>query len=164
MAGVVGAVVPIETSATTVTSDAAVTRPSTFTVTRATLVALPYVAAVTPETAMVGFGYIPARDPPAVPEGGKDVGAPVIFPHATSLILASVTASIASAPVVPFRGQIVGWGWVPARSPPAAPDGGKLVGAPVTLLQATSLIFAFVTARSAREPVTTFSSPIVGLG
>src|SRR5215470_11940764 len=77
------------------------------------------------------------------------VGAPVILPHATEVTLTSVTAPSASAPVVTLSGPMVGAGYVPVRSPEAAPEGGKLAGAPVTFDHATSEISALPTAPAA---------------
>src|SRR5215475_9149621 len=76
------------TSCTTVT---AVTRPSALSVSVSPCRASPYVPAVT-IVDKVGFGYVPANDPPAAPEGGKLAGAPVTFVHATSEISAFPTA------------------------------------------------------------------------
>src|SRR5262249_45755077 len=83
-------------------------------------------ASVTFNAPTVGFGYVPVRSPPAVPEGGRLAGAPVTFAHATSLIFAFVTASAA----------IVGPGYVPVRSPDATPLGGRLVGNAIATLEA----------------------------
>ncbi|GBD04583.1 hypothetical protein HRbin20_00148 [bacterium HR20] len=57
-------------------------------------------ALVTASLAIVGFGYVPVKSPPAAPVGGKLDGAPVIFDHDTSLTFASVTAPSASLAVV----------------------------------------------------------------
>src|SRR5215472_7451625 len=73
-------------------------------------------ALVTLPIPIVGVGYAPAKSPPAAPLGG----------HVYVALMA-------------------GFGYVPVRSPPAAPLGGNAVGAPVTLVQATLVIFASVT-------------------
>ncbi|GBD04584.1 hypothetical protein HRbin20_00149 [bacterium HR20] len=56
-------------------------------------------ALVTASLAIAGFGYVPVKSPPALPVGGKLVGAPVIFDHETSLTFASVTEPSASSAV-----------------------------------------------------------------
>src|SRR4029434_5041309 len=90
-------------------------------------------ASVTLRAPMVGPGYVPERSPEAAPLGGSAVGAPVILPHATSVTLASVTAPAASSGVPTASALISGWGYVPARSPPAGPVGG----APLPLVHAS---------------------------
>src|SRR5207253_1325509 len=89
--------------------------------------------------AIVGFGYVPASDPPAAPFGGRlvnDRSAVVIVPStmlpvATEFGAMSISATDASAicedPTTPAA--IVGFGYVPASDPPAAPLGGRLVNA-----------------------------------
>ena len=89
------------------------------------------------EVAMFGFGYVPASAPPAGPEGGSVVG---ITPGAMSLAVidpsrilaeftelsasfAVVTAPFAILAVVMASVLIVGFGYVPVRSPPAGPVG-----------------------------------------
>jgi hypothetical protein len=62
--------------------------------------------------AILGFGYVPLRSPPAFPLGGRFVG---ITPLA---IFAEVIAPSA----------IVGFGYVPLKSPLAFPLGGSVVG------------------------------------
>src|SRR5262245_66602669 len=73
------------------TCTTAVTRPSAFTVTFATLYWSPYVAAVTPVVVSVGLGYVPASDPPAGPDGGP----PSDVPHTTSVPFDSSTVDAA---------------------------------------------------------------------
>src|SRR5262245_3064749 len=51
-------------------------RPSAVTVTVGMVRAPPYVPAVTPLAASVGLGYVPANDPPALPDGGPPSDAP----------------------------------------------------------------------------------------
>jgi hypothetical protein len=62
--------------------------------------------------AILGFGYVPLRSPPAEPLGGSVIG---ITPLAS---FTNVTAPSA----------IVGFGYVPLKSPPALPLGGSVVG------------------------------------
>jgi hypothetical protein len=62
--------------------------------------------------AIVGFGYVPLKSPPAFPLGGSVVG---ITP------LASFDDVIAPS-------AIVGFGYDPLKSPPAEPLGGSVIG------------------------------------
>jgi hypothetical protein len=62
--------------------------------------------------AILGFGYVPIKSPPAFPLGGRFVG---ITPLA---IFDEVIAPSA----------ITGFGYVPLKSPPAFPLGGSEVG------------------------------------
>jgi hypothetical protein len=85
------------------------------------------------------------------------VGVPVTFAHATSVISAFPTAPAA----------IVGFGYVPVRSPLAGPLGGSvvgIVGAPVIFAYATSVTFAFVTAPLASSGVPTTPAARSGFG
>lgn len=87
-----------------------------------------YVPALTPLAAIDGFGYVPAKEPPAVepvatalPEEHA-VAKPLVF----MVMVANVQVAAVAMPVLS-----VGFGYVPARSPPAVPFGGSEVGAPV---------------------------------
>src|SRR4030095_14153242 len=109
---------------------------------------------------MVGFGYVPAKSPPAFPEGASDVGitpaanleavivASTIFAFVTeaSAIFTLVTEASAILVVLTDPAAMVGFGYVPARSPPALPDGASDVGiTPAANLEAVivaSTIFA----------------------
>jgi hypothetical protein len=62
--------------------------------------------------AILGFGYVPLKSPPALPLGGRFVG---ITP-------------LASFDDVMTPSAIVGFGYVPLKSPPAFPLGGSVVG------------------------------------
>lgn len=61
---------------------------------------------MTPELFNVGFGYVPFRSPPAFPDIGKLVGAPVIFDQLTEVIFPLVTARSAIFKVVIARSVI----------------------------------------------------------
>src|SRR4029453_6161594 len=108
--------------------------------------------------ASVGFGYVPERLPPAGPVGGPPPPAchasvgPVVtvssLPTSPATGTGASQRSLAVFARVTFAAPIVGSGYVPARQPPAAPDGGRDVGAPVTFAYATPAIFASVTAPS----------------
>ena len=125
---------------------------------------------------------MPIKSPPAVPFGGKEVG---ITPAASfalvtdaSTILIVVTLLSASLAVVITPLLIVGLGYVPVKSPPAVPFGGKEVGitpaASFALVTEASTIFAvvtelfasfiLVTEASASFAVVTAAMLIVGLG
>src|ERR1043165_1895615 len=111
---------------------------------------------------MVGFGYVPLRSPPAAPFGGNDVG---ITPAANfaavteaSAIFSVVTLLSASLVAVIALAATVGFGYVPDRSPPAAPSGGNEVG----MTPAASL--ARVTEPSKILLVVIALIPMVGLG
>jgi hypothetical protein len=62
--------------------------------------------------AILGFGYVPIRSPPAEPLGGSVIG---ITP-------------LASFDDVMTPSAIIGFGYVPLKSPPAIPLGGRFVG------------------------------------
>jgi hypothetical protein len=62
--------------------------------------------------AILGFGYVPLRSPPAVPLGGSVVG---ITPLASLLEVITPSA-------------MLGFGYVPLKSPPAVPLGGSVMG------------------------------------
>src|SRR5215472_602003 len=51
-------------------------RPSAVTVNVGIVRASPFVPAVTPVVESVGLGYVPANDPPALPDGGPPSDAP----------------------------------------------------------------------------------------
>src|SRR5215472_9264554 len=119
-------------------------RPSAVTVNVGIVRASPFVPAVTPVVESVGLGYVPANDPPAAPEGGPPSDAPqttsVPFDWSTWLAAprakrfkAGVPSATKMSPrasgvvvptAAPFSFATVGLGYVPPRSPPAAPDGG----------------------------------------
>src|SRR5205814_5914979 len=82
---------------------------------------------LTDPAAMVGFGYVPARSPPAFPVGASDVG---ITPAANleavmvaSTIFTLVTDASAVLNILVYPAAMVGFGYVPARSPAAFPVG-----------------------------------------
>ena len=70
----------------------------------------------------VGFGYVPARSPPAVPFIGREVG---ITPGAS---LSAVIVPVAILFPVITLSAITGLGYEPLKSPPALPFGGRLAG------------------------------------
>ena len=85
-----------------------------------------------------------------------------------SATLAVVTARSASLFVVTTPLLIIGLGYVPVKSPPAVPFGGKDVGitpaASFALVTEASTIFAVVTELLASFAVVTTPLLIVGLG
>src|SRR2546430_527009 len=76
----------------------------------------------------------------------------VTAPSARMSVVAAPDASFAvvTAPIA-----MRGFGYVPVRSPPAGPFGGKELGAPVTLLQLTSVILLSDTEPLASMELTT---------
>src|SRR4030095_5026563 len=117
---------------------------------------------------MVGFGYVLAWSPPAFPDGASDVG---ITPAANleavivaSAIFTLVTEASAIFVVLTDPAAMVGLGYVPAKSPPAFPDGARVVGitpaASLAAVMVASTIFALVTEASAILALVTEASAI----
>src|SRR5262249_61535777 len=88
--------------------------------------------------ASAGFEYAPLNPPPAGPDGGYVVGAPVTFPHATLLTLASVTAPSASFAVVTARSCK----WAVNTAPSASSRGPTASAASFALVTEPSFRFA----------------------
>ena len=112
------------------TCPAAVRRPCASTVNVDTFVAVPYEPAVT--AVLASFAGVTA--PSAMSDVPTAPGAILAVVTASSAILALETAPSASLAVLTAPVAIVGFGYVPARSPPAVPVG--LAPLIVTLLAA----------------------------
>src|SRR5687768_12228726 len=132
--------------------------------------------------AIIGLGYVPFNEPPAVPDGGKVLGitpgailaavteASTSFGVVTELSasLGVVTELSASFEVLIALFAIDGLGYKPVRSPLAVPFGGNAVGitpgASLTAVTDPSTNFGVVTTLSLNLFVLTVASAIVGFG
>src|SRR5262249_1360031 len=83
---------------------------------------------------IVGLGYVPERSPPALPFGGNELGInsaaifeAVIDPSITFEVAIELSASLI---VVTAALPMVGFGYVPERSPPAGPPIAPVLSIP----------------------------------
>src|SRR5260221_5607423 len=84
----------------------------------------------------VGFGYVPPRSPPAAPDGGNVAATPTIdVPDRVSTVPAGIAPIVSRCgPLVSSIATTVGLGYVPPRSPLAAPAGGNVGATPTTVV------------------------------
>jgi hypothetical protein len=74
--------------------------------------------------AIVGFGYVPVRFPPAAPTGGALLAVtalPVMLIGARPAERLAGVRFVRAAPLIAGREATAGFGYVPERSPPAGP-------------------------------------------
>ena len=148
------------------TLSALVTRPLVSTVTRATLFDEPYVPALTP----VAFSLAVVTASSAIFDVvtaaslilAVVTAASLIFGVVTaaSLIFGVVTAPSARRSVTTAPTRTVGFGYVPARSPPAGPTGGALTMVTLSALTIRPLASIVTRGTLVAEPYVPATTPV----